>query len=312
VLVTVHPAPRIDLGADTSICNGDSKTLNAGAGFTQYLWNTAATSQQIVAATAGQFSVIATDVNGCRAKDTLSILAVHPTPLVSLSNDTLLCSGTAMMLDAGAGQQSYLWQDGSSNQTLSVTAIGTYWVRVTSFNNCFASDTAQVKRMVPAPAGFIISDTGICRAATTILQPNQAFANYLWSTGETANSITVSLPGNYWLEVINSNGCKARESIVVKTKDCVNRIFFPNAFTPNADGRNDIFKSNVSGVLANYYLAVYNRYGQLVFSTKDFTEGWSGLFKGREQNTGSFTWYSTYQFLNESPASQKGTILLIR
>ncbi len=310
--VYVYNTPSISLGPDTSFCHGDSKTLIAGPGFTHYQWNTGANTSQIVVSSAGQYSVIATDSTGCMAKDTLSVPEIYPLPLVSLSNDSTLCLGEQRILDAGGGPVAYLWPDGSTNQTLTVRDLGVYWVRVTSANNCNAYDTTRITIIKPAPADFLVADTSFCRGTTLILKTTQLFDNYLWSTGATTNTINISIPGTYWLEATNIAGCRSKEFSIITMEDCLNRIKFPNAFTPNNDGLNDLFKASVTGVLNNYSLVVYNRYGQLVFSTKDYTVGWDGLLKGREQNTGSFTWFSTYEFLNEKPASLKGTILLLR
>lgn len=312
VIVTVNQAPIVNLGADTSICSGDSKTLDAGVGFSEYAWSTGASSQQISATTASTYWVKVTDVNGCKASDSMSILSVYPLPAVSLAKDSFLCSGTSLLLNAGAGASSYLWQNGTSNQTLNVSTIGKYLVKVTSVNNCVASDSTEIKFINPSPSNFIIADSSICKSAAITLSPLKSFSSYLWSTGATNNNIMITNAGSYWLEVTDSYGCKGKDFTVVTTKDCLNRIFFPNAFTPNGDASNDSFKPATTGILSKYFTAVYNRYGQIVFSTHDPAKGWDGRIAGAQQNTSTYTWYSNYQFLNELPAFQKGTVTLIR
>jgi gliding motility-associated-like protein len=312
VWVYVFNKLSISLGDDTSFCIGAGKILDAGSGFTGYLWSTGAGTRQISATATGDYSVIATDSNGCQAKDTLSVLSVYPLPVVNLSNDSTICSGNTMILDAGPGSILYLWQDGSTGQTFNARDTGTYWVKVTSTSNCNASDTARIIIINAAPADFIIPNTSLCRGTTLTLQPTQPLTSYLWSTGATANNITISAAGTYWLEATNAAGCKTKEFSVVTFKDCVNRINFPNAFTPNNDGLNDLFRPIITGPIIQYSLVVYNRYGERIFFTTDYQRGWDGIFKGVKQNTGTFTWYSHWQFLNEKPVSHTGTVTVIR
>jgi gliding motility-associated-like protein len=88
-------------------------------------------------------------------------------------------------------------------------------------------------------------------------------------------------------------------------------MYFPNAFTPNNDGRNEIFKILHPQNLSAYRLQVYNRYGQKVFETKDYSNGWNGIFKGQPATPGAYIWYCEFKqsgVLNK----MKGTVLLVR
>ena len=86
----------------------------------------------------------------------------------------------------------------------------------------------------------------------------------------------------------------------------------PNAFTPNNDGRNDLFKPSLFGVVKQYDFAVYNRYGKIVFETKDLSKGWDGSIQGMPQNPGVFIWKCVYQIENQLLTTESGTVLLIR
>ena len=81
----------------------------------------------------------------------------------------------------------------------------------------------------------------------------------MWSTGATTVNIKVRLPGNYWLSVIDGNNCTGIDSVVVFSKNCLTRVFIPNSFTPNGDGKNDIFKAIVVGQVLSFNLVVYDR-----------------------------------------------------
>ncbi len=89
-------------------------------------------------------------------------------------------------------------------------------------------------------------------------------------------------------------------------------LYTPNAFTPNNDGHNDLFKPIIYGILKQFEFSILNRYGETVFYTKDISRGWDGKFKGVIQNTGTFVWICTYQLDNQMLNVEKGSVLLLR
>lgn len=312
VRIIVNHSPVINLGRDTSFCNGDSLVLNAGTGFTNYLWNTGAVTQAIAARDKGSYIVHATDFNNCSSTDTLNVINVYPAPAVNIHVSQVLCRGQNDILNAGAGYTSYLWQDGSTGSTNKVNASGSYWVHVTDANGCSNSDSVMIVAVADPPLNFIYSDTSKCPYETIILTPQYYFTSYLWSDGSIASSLAVQQPGIYSLQVTDTNGCSGFEKINVAKKDCPNAIYFPSAFTPNKDGRNEIFKPYVQGLLTKFKLEIYNRWGQKVFESTDPGMGWNGCVGRRLQPAGVFVWYSTYQFANDKENSMKGTALIIR
>jgi gliding motility-associated-like protein len=310
--VTVKLPLPVQLGDDTSFCKGDSLLLDAGAGFTSYLWNTGATSQSIVAWQAGAYSVKTQSPNGCYSNDTLNVLQIYSLPVVKLDADTSLCEGDSRTLNAGPGYRSYSWQDGSNAATLQVDTTGIYWVQVVDPNGCSAGDTVAITQILPDPQGFLIPDTVICNGYPNKIAATGSFESYLWSNGETTNSITIRQGGNYTLTVTDSAGCSATETLAATTKQCLFGIYFPNAFTPNGNGANDVYRPVVLGNMASYHLQVFNRWGQLVFATADYSSGWDGTINGTMQPTGTCVWICHYQFDGEAAKMEKGTLLLIR
>ena len=139
--INVNHSPKIDLGRDSSFCNGDSLVLNAGNGFIQYEWNTGATSSNIIVKERGMYSVMATANNGCISKDELQIQSVYALPRVDLGPDTVYCRNDRFELIAPAGHAIYHWSNNLSGSTISVNSPGTYWVKVTSKDGCLSSDT---------------------------------------------------------------------------------------------------------------------------------------------------------------------------
>jgi gliding motility-associated-like protein len=102
------------------------------------------------------------------------------------------------------------------------------------------------------------------------------------------------------------------DSIRVETKKCPFGIFFPNAFTPNQDGLNDIFKPVITGRPSVYKLVIYNRWGQQVFETTDPGAGWNGRIENSEQETGTYIWTCIYQFNTQEKMIKKGSVILLR
>lgn len=313
IRISLFPKTVIALGKDTSICTGTFITLDAGPGFQNYLWSNGAISQQITVSQKTKYSVSATDINGCKSTDTLEILNIFPNPRVTLAKDTLLCEGKTLTLNAGIGNQNYLWQDASTNVTYAVTTTGNYWVIVTDNNKCVGnSDTTKILAIVPNPSNFLVDDTVFCKRQTLTLISTGTYKDYLWSTGEMANHIIINTEGTYWLMVTNDKGCQTKEFVTVKSENCFSEIYFPNSFTPNNDGKNDLFKPAVFGTLDRYKLNIYNRYGELVYSSDNWLEGWDGKLKGKLQNLGAYTWIVSYRLAGKKDELEKGIVLLIQ
>lgn len=104
--------------------------------------------------------------------------------------------------------------------------------------------------------------------------------------------------------------CRADTS--AGTGTITNKFFTPSAFTPNQDGKNDFFKPFISGNIKHFELFIYNRWGQVVFHTRDATKGWDGKYLGKEQDNNIFIWQCAYQFEGEPVRRKKGTVVLIK
>lgn len=149
--------------------------------------------------------------------------------------------------------------------------------------------------------------TDFCTGDSLVLSPGQ-FSSYLWQDGSTQDHFVVKKPGTYNVTV--SNACSsASKSITIASKKCF--INFPNAFTPNNDGKNDVFMVLTQFQLQEYDLAVFNRWGQKLFETRDQSKGWDGTFNGEIQDTGAYVWYCSFKNSNGT-SFMKGTVILIR
>jgi len=311
--ISVNHSPPIFLGADTIFCSGQAITLSAGNQFSSYQWNTGQVSSSVTINSAGTYAVMGVFSNGCISRDTILIKPLYAGPLVSLGNDNSLCTLSSRTLSVPAGYKSYLWNDGSVQSSMVVTTLGTYWVNVVDNNGCNAVDTITISRLLSLPSGFLPKDTAICSYGSLDVKPGAGYTSYLWSNNSSAPKITIHKPAVYWLEVTDKNNCVGRDSIVVALKsDCIEGFFAPTAFSPNGDGKNDRFRPLIFGNITLYELTIYNRWGQVVFQTKDPARGWDGLVNGAAQQNAGFIWYCRYQLEGANEQSVKGTVLLVK
>lgn len=164
----------------------------------------------------------------------------------------------------------------------------------------------------PAPTVFLPNDTTKCDYSTITIDAQTGFSKYLWSTGATTPSIAVSDPGTYILKITDANACTATDSILVTDSACPQYVYLPNAFTPNGDGRNDIFRPVFAGAASVFRFAVYDRLGRMVFESPDPYHGWDGTTDGKQQPAGVYVWVCAYKLYQQQEKVQRGTVILIR
>lgn len=258
----------------------------------------------------GTYVDVLKTVLGCDSIVT-TLLTVNPKPLPNLGPDKNLCNNTRLNVTPGQFA-SYEWQDMSNSANIIITTPGEYWVKVTNSLGCTATDTLKIPAIWPAPSNFLKETDSVCTFESVEVSSSNTYASYLWSTGETERTIEIQQPGVYWLKVTDLNGCSGTDSITLIEKKCRRDVYIPTAFTPNGDGKNDVFKPVIFGKPQKYGFTVYNRWGAVVFQTSDPQKGWDGKIAGYIQPTGVFVWTCYYQFAGGEKKTEKGTVLLIR
>lgn len=141
-------------------------------------------------------------------------------PILDLGNDTTICLGDVILLDAGQGFDSYLWQDGSTDHTYLVTEAGVYWVHVLIGSTMFA-DTLEVSYW-PYPDPDLGNDTILCFNSSMVVEPNVPFVAYTWQDGSNFSFHVIVEPGVYWVTVTDVHGCVGSDTIVVDFATPVN------------------------------------------------------------------------------------------
>jgi len=304
IRIHVKPRPAAFLGNDTLLCGVSSVTLNAAnPGFT-YLWSTGDTTQTIAVTADGSYSVT---VNGlhCTGQDTISVHFVPP-PVVNLGNDTTICPGTSLVLDAQNPGAGYLWSTGATTQTINVSTAGNYWVIVT-IGICVTSDTIQIHVVPEISLG---RDQSLCFQPQDTLGIDIDATSYHWSTGDTTHQIIVSEPGQYWLSVFHDN-CILTDTVNVTGG--FTSLYIPNAFTPDNNGLNDYFRPYGIGVTA-FDMKIFTRWGEEIFETMDMNLGWDGRYKGGKAQMGVYVYVITYQTICEGNWNMRryGSVMLVR
>jgi gliding motility-associated-like protein len=319
IVIGQAPAVPFDLGNDLMYCRNDTMTITAPVGFIDYSWassyNISSTSGQVVKVwplVDTMYSVVAKVREGCIVADSIRIIVKAALPL-DLGDDLTFCDGEFAIIDAGVGFNSYEWNTGSTNSSITVNHTGTYTIKATSADGCVSKDTVVVTNVFTPRVINLGKDTTVCKSVPLTLNAGQGFIVYEWSTGATTSQIDIDAIGTYWVKATDVNNCVSQDTInILDVVECKKAIYFPKAFTPNNDNLNDFFRPVVYGVLKKYHLTVYNQWGQKIFESKDPGKGWDGRLGGAEQSTANFVWFASYQFEAELPASNKGTVVLIR
>jgi gliding motility-associated-like protein len=212
------------------------------------------------------------------------------------------------LLNAGNTGSSVLWSDGSGAPTLLVSQTGTYWLRA-SLPGCIGTDTIRVTKKF-RPVVNLGADTIICSGDAVVINPGVQDGSLLWQDGTDTPLYLAQQPGVYALVVTNDCGT-ARDEKRITEGICV--MYFPSGFSPNKDGKNDIFSGISQGRLAFYRLRVFNRWGQQIFESTNILKGWDGNFNGLPQPTGTYVWYAEYETARSGGRkTQQGTVMLIR
>ncbi|MDP4868897.1 MAG: gliding motility-associated C-terminal domain-containing protein, partial [Crocinitomicaceae bacterium] len=208
--VNALPSAVITAGGATTFCQGGSVVLTASTG-TSYLWSTGATTQSITVSTTQDVSVTVTNANGCAATSAVTSVVVNALPLANITslNGNSFCQGGSVTLVASNGA-AYAWSNGAITQSITLSASASVTVTVTNSDGCSATSAPFAVTMNPAPVATVTAGgpTTFCAGGSVTLTAPVA-ASYLWSSGETTQSIVASVDGPYSVTITDGNGCSA-------------------------------------------------------------------------------------------------------
>jgi gliding motility-associated-like protein len=305
----------INLGPDTTICEGDSLVLSVNTLAGDSLsWNTGNTTEQIIVREPGTYHAT------IRADDTVISDTVEvsfaPKPQVYVGpSQQSFCGQIDTTLDPETkNAQTYRWNTGDTTKTLYVDEEGRYWLRVESEESCANADTTELKA-IAYPESLDSSEITACQERVELDAGNSG-ASHQWNTGDTTQTLTVRSDGRYTVKIANQF-CTIRDTVQVKVdvEEACPYLWVPNSFSPNGDGLNDVFKPKAQKV-SDYQLTIYNRWGERVFQSAKVSEGWDGTIDGKRAAAGVYLYQMVYKLRNEEGTirlnTKEGTVQLIR
>lgn len=212
LITTYNIYPKVDLGNDTTICEGGSLLLNAGT-YVSYLWEDGSILSTYTTNLAGDHYVTVTDTNSCTYSDTINITI----PIADFGNDTAICADDTLILDAGSDFTSFVWSTGASTQSINALPGSTYWVTGNGPGSCVSKDTITIASN-PLPNIFLGNDTTFCAYTNILLNAGSGYASYHWKGGYTTSTLAefggaYGIPNTVWVTVTDNFGCKGRDTI---------------------------------------------------------------------------------------------------
>lgn len=300
---------KVRIEGNPNYCLGTTTTLR-GVDAYKYVWSTGETTDSIQVGSPGRYWVVGYSQDGtCSSLPFYYNVIPYPDWNLEIEGNSNLCYGDTTILKA-VGAKSYIWNTGEITDEIKISKEGTYSVIGTNENGCVKNTLINITKIDLPNVDFQLSKNTInlqnnTISASILAQPNVI---YTWDFGDgtqlTGNNITHQYNIDYsvWqypvkLIATNEFGC-----INDSTKRIDVSFFIPNVFTPNNDGKNDVFMPNVK-------LTVFDRNGTLIFQGND---GWDGNYKGKRAESDTYFYFLIYLNGDGVEKSEKGYVILKR
>lgn len=337
VTVSVLPKNAIFTGRDTVICKTDPVYLNAVSDAPVILWSGDASIVNKNSLTASAFPgqniqyIVTANPGRCAISDTVQVKVVA-FPLALLPADTTICFGEKVLLPAQVTGSSFSWTPANSLSTgnsispfAAPSKTTDYILTVTDTLGCPkpVSDTIHIT-VIPRFNVWAGNDTVVVTGQSLQLKAiasDQSVQQFIWSPTTGLSNPLISNPvailtfgiDSIQYKVTAYNGACFTEDVLTVKRFAGNSDFYiPTAFTPNGDGVNDTYKIHSAGIARIEFIRIFNRYGQLIFTTADAGTGWNGTFKGIMQPTGSYVFWVKGTDHTGTTIERKGSFVLIR
>lgn len=331
--VLIEEPSRIEINpiVDSVLCKGDSNgaiSLNVSGGTPDYnyFWSDSTLSGNIVnQLSSGNYSVTITDSNDCT--DNVNIILEEPTLLnVSFSEADISCfdyndGSIAITSTGGAGSYSYEWSNNVSQfATAEGLSPGNYTITVSDINGCDTIINAELNQ--PEPITTDLPDTFWVHYGNSVVLDNTISGgignlNFDWNPGDWLNCFDCQSPTStpdfdiyYTYTVTDENECFVEAATTVLVKIDKN-IYIPNIFSPNGDGLNDDFEIFARD-FKNFEVNIFNRWGELVFTSSEIDIRWDGTFKGKTLPPDVFVYQVKIGYPDGVEAFRKGSLTLMR
>lgn len=236
-------------------------------------------------------------INNCI--DTFTLLTeVFPEPELDLRSDTSICEGTSIDLYAQKDSSTLEWSTGESDSIITVDQAGLYWVlKEYLFNGshkCSTRDSVNVSVIEP-PIISLGSDSTLCGGSVRYIDLTTSEATYTWSDGYVGPTRTIDQTGVYWVTVENKCGID-QDTVDLTVLPYACEIYIPNAFSPNGDNLNDVFRP--IGQVEVTKMMIFNRWGEILYNSdesgNEYKFEWDGYYMGKRVQTGAYFYAITY------------------
>lgn len=339
--VTVTDNPPVTLSMDTInvSCFGANDGVGialpgGGVGNFTYLWSDNQTDEEASSLAPGQYSVTASDANGCTIVGAVFITEPPDVAISLLDVINLLCNGIPtgeVTVEGSGGRPPYTYSaDGltfSASGNLTGLPAGNYWIKIKDSGGCLDSVAAIITQppqltVIAEPADTTL-DLGYSVQIQTITLPVGRPVTYQWSPPlglsctDCPEPVVVAInDGFYVIQITDEDGCIAFDSVRILV-DRDRPIYVPNVFKPDGTFPNDYFTLfGGPAAVSIELMRIYDRWGSLIFETQDIplgepNFGWNGTYKG-ELMSGVFTFYATVKFVDEQTRQYEGSVTVVR
>jgi gliding motility-associated-like protein len=336
--VMLNDTMRLELGPDSTICFGRTITLipQTNALTDTFKWTPRATLNYdtvrtpIATPTDTTKYYVTAKWGICTRNDSITVNVLHK-PVANAGKDTTVCYKTNATLFGSAsnlsGTVNYAWSPPDSlntpNAPTTIVRLDTtrqFTLTVTDNYGCnFSVTDSVIVFMQPQLVAFAGNDTNaILGRQHQLLATGRNATDFVWSPVGPLNNPFVANPlaiiynnTYFYVHITDAIGCVDDDTIFVKAYEGPT-YYLPNAFTPNGDSRNDIFFPTPVGIRSTEYFRVFDRYGALMYQTREWLKGWDGTLKGKPAAMGTYVWMIKGIDVNGSVVEMKGTVILLR
>ncbi len=306
-----HPSfQEPNFPSDTTLCSGQTLQLDLAGLYSAQLWPDGTNATTFSTDVEGAINVVVWNEENCEKQLTIMLNFVE-SEILDLGPDQYFCNAESATFMAPDGYVEYRWSNEESTQSLNLVEAGYYNLQVLDANGCNSEDEIYLGfREAPSPE--IPTIETICEGQVKYIDPGY-FNQYLWSDGSTERILQLTQPGSYSLEVTDEFECSTTVQMEVSTL-CQVGIQVVNAFSPNGDGVNDVFRVITSSV-EEFELTVHDRWGKTLFRSTSSTDGWDGDFNGEALPIGTYVW-SLQAVVNDNgkliQENRSGNVTLLR